>query len=96
MNLACPVCRADNTAPRNCRRCRADLSLLWSLAAERQRLLDECQQAVCNGDAEVLLRQATRAHSLRHGEDTQRYLALGHLLQEHYFDAFRALSDLRP
>jgi hypothetical protein len=95
MSLACPVCRADNSEPGNCRRCRADLSLLWSVAAERRRLLDVCRQAACAGDGEEVIRQAGRAHALRRGEDTHRYLALGHLLQEHYFDAFKWLCNVQ-
>ena len=33
--LRCPVCKADNSAGRACRRCKADLSLLFALEEER-------------------------------------------------------------
>jgi hypothetical protein len=33
--IACPVCRAEN-AERTCRRCRADLGMLFDVEAQRQ------------------------------------------------------------
>lgn len=92
MTLRCPVCRADNTEPGNCRRCRADLSMLWSLEARRQSLFAECRVAVGAGRGGDVLRLAGEAHALRHGEDSRMYLTLGHLLERNFHDALRALS----
>jgi hypothetical protein len=37
--MRCPVCKADNDQGPACRRCKADLSLLWALEARREALL---------------------------------------------------------
>lgn len=34
--MRCPVCRAENDRGPNCRRCRADLSLLFALEKQRR------------------------------------------------------------
>lgn len=91
MTLRCPVCRADNAEPATCRRCRADLSMLWSLEARRQQLLTDCRAAVATGRGDEVLRLANGAHALRHGEDTRMYLTLGHLLERSFHDALRTL-----
>ncbi|MBM4072944.1 MAG: hypothetical protein FJ271_29060 [Planctomycetes bacterium] len=91
MTLRCPVCRADNAAPATCRRCRADLSLLWSLEGRRHQLLAGCRAAVGAGRADEILRHAQEAHALRHDEDSRMYLTLGHLLERNFLDALRTL-----
>ena len=45
-SLRCPACRADNAAGPNCRRCKADLSLLWALEQQRAAHLIEARTAV--------------------------------------------------
>ena len=92
MNVRCPVCRADNAEPGNCRRCRADLSMLWTLETQRQRLLAECRRAAGAGRGDEVLRLAHDAHALRHGEDSRMYLTLGHLLERNFHDALQALN----
>ena len=37
MALRCPVCKAENAQGPNCRRCKADLSLLFALEDRRAR-----------------------------------------------------------
>ena len=41
--IACPVCRAEN-AERTCRRCRADLGLLFDLESQRSIELAQAQR----------------------------------------------------
>lgn len=77
--MRCPVCRAENTEAGNCRRCRADLALLWSLESRRQKVLKAGWQAASCFDGEAVVQQAAQAHALRHGQDSRHLLALGHL-----------------
>ena len=76
MSLRCPVCRADNAAGPACRRCRADLSLLFRLEAQRSRLLAEATRAALRGDWTTAAEHAGRAHGLRRDGDTWRLLAV--------------------
>src|SRR5438552_3075018 len=47
--LTCPVCRAANDQGPACRRCRADLSLLFVLDAQRQARLAAATTAAAQG-----------------------------------------------
>jgi hypothetical protein len=89
MILCCPVCRAENASGPNCRRCRADLSLLFTLEAQRRRLLALACQAAKRGDGAALANLAAQADALRYGEDSHRLLALGRLLQGRFREAWQ-------
>ena len=89
MTLRCPVCRADNTE-RACRRCRADLGLLWDLEADRARALVEARQAWQRGDAPGTLAAAQAAAGLRAGPDAARWTALAHLAAGNFAAALAA------
>jgi hypothetical protein len=93
--LRCPVCRADNAGGPACRRCKADLSLLFSLEAQREQALAEAGRLAAAGDAAGLLAQARRADRLRSDGPSRRLLALAHLLRRDFpaaLAAHRALS----
>jgi len=87
--MRCPVCRAENGEEVACRRCRADLSLLISLENQRRRELAAAQSAVLAQNTTDVLDHATAAHELRHGEDSARLVAAGHLLARDFAAAFR-------
>jgi hypothetical protein len=87
--IRCPVCRADNPEGPSCRRCRADLALLFRLEQQRERALGRARRHALAGEAEASLREARRAHGLRQGEDSRRLLALGHLLSRDFAGAWR-------
>ncbi len=89
--LRCPVCRADNTAE-TCRRCRADLSLLAALAAQRRDALARAARAAAAGDGAAAMRHAQAAREYGAGADAFRWLAVGSLLQGDYA---RALAHHR-
>jgi hypothetical protein len=87
--IRCPVCRADNRDGPACRRCRADLALLFALENQRERALARARRHAQAGEAERVLREARRAHRLRRGEDSRRLLALGCLLEKEFASAWR-------
>lgn len=86
--MRCPVCRADNDDP-TCRRCRADLSPLLLLEAQRAVHIAASARAAGQGDGETVILEADAAQQLRRGSDGLRWLAIGHLLQS---DFARALA----
>ncbi len=88
--MRCPVCRAENAQGLQCRRCRADLSLLIDLEAQRDRLLHGARAFAREGDSEAAERLASCAHGLRRGEDSARLLAVTRLLQGDFAGALEA------
>lgn len=79
--MRCPVCRADNNdAETSCRRCRADLSLLAGIEAERKALLAQAQTELTAGRPDAALDLVQNAHDLRRAGDSARLFALTHLL----------------
>ena len=73
--MICPVCRAENTE-RTCRRCRADLGMLFDLEATRNHLLSQVEQAWREQNKYAARRFALDAARLRNGPDTDRWLAI--------------------
>ena len=50
--MRCPVCKADNAQGLQCRRCKADLALLFQLEEQRARALEQaCGSQRPNGSA---------------------------------------------
>jgi hypothetical protein len=86
--MQCPVCRAATDQGPQCRRCRADLSLLFDLEDHRRRLLDAARRDITQGRAPVALTSAQRAHELRHDEESRRLLAACQLLQRNFAAAW--------
>ncbi len=85
--MRCPVCRAENEEGPNCRRCRVDLSLLFTLEEQRQYVLHEARHALLAGQTERARALAEGADTLRHDEDTQRLLAVTSLVQRDFASA---------
>jgi hypothetical protein len=88
--MQCPVCRAANDQGPTCRRCRADLSLLFDLDEQRHRLLAAARQALVRGQAGAALALAVRASGLRRDEEGRRLMAVCQLLQRHFAQALQA------
>ena len=88
--MRCPACRAENATGPLCRRCRADLSLLFTLEEQRAYLLAAAQAAVSEGDGPRAVWLAQAAQHLRAGEDARRLLALGHLLRRDFAAALQS------
>ena len=87
MIIACPACRAEN-AERTCRRCRADLGLLWDLEAQRERLLVDAAEAIRRGEFTQATERAQSAYDLRVGSDAGRLIACVYLLRGQFVRAF--------
>ena len=86
--LRCPVCKAENAQGPACRRCKADLSLLFRLGEQRDRFLAAAAESLRSGRFEDALADARRAHQLRRAEDSARLLALASLLLRDYAAAW--------
>jgi predicted amidophosphoribosyltransferase len=94
MPLSCPVCKADNSVAPNCRRCKADLSLLWALEDQRASLIAEARQLYELANYQEALRSVQSAIDLRDGPDTQRWLAILNVLTERFGEAWRAYESI--
>jgi hypothetical protein len=90
--LVCPVCRAANEQPPACRRCRADLTLLWQVRAQALQELDTALEQLRGGDLVAALEAVRRAEELHRTPQTRRLRALVHLLRRE----FRAAWECCP
>jgi hypothetical protein len=63
--------------------------MLFALEEQRHQALAEAARCAAHGDWPGVLDYATEAHSLRHGDDSLRWLALGHLLARDFARAWR-------
>jgi hypothetical protein len=90
--LRCPVCKADNSQAPACRRCKADLSLLWELESRRARLLSSARRHFDRGDWHSASRDATAASRLRATADATQLLALARLFVRDFGGAWRAYA----
>ena len=88
--MRCPVCRAQVEQGPNCRRCRADLSLLFRLENQRQLAVAEAKQAAAAGQYRRALALSVRAEVLRRGADVGQLRAAVYLLQRNFDQAWRS------
>jgi hypothetical protein len=94
--LSCPVCKAENTTGPACRRCKADLGLLWQLAAQRSGILASAQAALAAGRTDEALELVQEAGWLRTDADVARLEALVRLVRGDFpaaWDAYCAAVD---
>jgi hypothetical protein len=88
--VQCPACQAGNEAGPRCRRCRADLEILFRLERQRRRLLASAVENLRSGAWSAALEAAQAAAAIRADLDSTRVQAAAALMQRS-FDAFRAL-----
>jgi hypothetical protein len=88
--MRCPVCRVENAAGPACRRCKADLSVLWELESQRSALLESARAALAEGRPDEALELAREAAWHRADADAARLEALAHLLRGDYPAAWEA------
>jgi hypothetical protein len=87
--MRCPLCRADNDQGPHCRRCRADLSLLFRLDEQRRRSLVRGREELARGRTEAALALLDQAEALRRGDDVLRLRAVAHLLRREFARAWQ-------
>lgn len=87
--MNCPVCKAQNDQGPSCRRCKADLSLLFDLERQRAVELARAQRALAQGRWEDAIAAAGCVEELRAGGDARRVRALAHLLRRDFVSAWR-------
>jgi hypothetical protein len=92
--LRCPVCRADNDRGPQCRRCRADLGLLFELEGQRRGLLGRARNEVARGRLDEALVLLEEAEALRGGGDVQRLRALAYLLRRDFANAWQCYQGV--
>jgi hypothetical protein len=94
MLLRCPVCKADNSQPGLCRRCKADLTMLFALEQRREEALAWARRCVEAGDWSEARRLARTADHLRRDEESKQMLALTALLCGDFHEARRLHGEL--
>jgi hypothetical protein len=93
--MRCPVCKAENTQGPNCRRCKADLSLLFLLEESRRRVLGRARWSIAAGDWSAAARAATEADGLQSDDESRRLVALTHLLCRNFAAAWDSYLQAR-
>ncbi|MCI0461349.1 MAG: hypothetical protein L0Z62_30745 [Gemmataceae bacterium] len=91
--MRCPVCRADVEQGPNCRRCRADLSLLFTLQEQRSRALATAYWYASQAQWPRALAIAEGVQALQWDEEAQRLLAVGYLMQGDFARAWECYTS---
>jgi hypothetical protein len=94
MALRCPVCKAENTQGPTCRRCKADLSMLFALERKRARAIAEARAALAEGRWSEARAAAKIADHLRHDHELKELLALTALVCGDLHEARRLHREL--
>jgi hypothetical protein len=93
--MRCPVCKADNSQGPQCRRCKADLALLFALEDQRRRTLAEARHCLRRGEWQSAGEHAETASWLRDDEESRRLMAAAHLLDRDFAAAWRSYQSWR-
>ena len=86
--MRCPVCKAENTQGPACRRCKADLSLLFQLEQQRAHALAESARLLTAGRTDEADALAEKADWMRGDEESRRMLALTRLMRRDFAGAW--------
>ena len=92
--ITCPCCRASSDAGPACRRCKADLSLLFAVEARRGFLVAEAGRLAADGKFADALRFVDEAERLRGVADVRRLRAAALLLAGDFAAALAAYHAL--
>jgi hypothetical protein len=87
------VCRADNNEGPACRRCRADLSLLFALEVQRENLLARIRERAQAGDWPIMIRLAKQALEMRNSDDARQLLAIAWLMEKNFARAWETYQS---
>src|SRR3954467_3098855 len=91
--LRCPVCKADNSQGPGCRRCKADLSLLFALEEQREHAMAAARANLADAPARSL-REALRADHLRSDDTSRRLVAVAAIACRDFALAWRTYALL--
>ena len=91
--IRCPVCKAENAQGPACRRCKADLALLWALEERRAAALAAARRRLAAGRADEAAALAEEADRMRSGEDSRRLRAVTRLVQRDYAGAWASYRE---
>ncbi len=91
--MRCPVCKADNVPPPQCRRCKADLSLLFTLEEQRRQTLAAARHSLRRGEVGEAIEHVETAEWLRDDEESRRLAALAHLLDRDFARAWECYQN---
>ncbi len=86
--MRCPVCKAENGEGPNCRRCKADLSLLFALEQQREAAVASARAELAAGRWGEARAQAAWADHLRRDEESQRLVAVAALMEGDFREAW--------
>jgi hypothetical protein len=87
--MKCPVCRAQVEQGPQCRRCKADLSLLFRLETQRSQAIAAARAWLDLGHPDEALEALDRVDSLRRDVDSLRLRAVCHLLRRDFTAAWQ-------
>jgi len=87
--MQCPVCKATNDQGPQCRRCRADLSLLYQLEDQRRQAVAEACRAAGRGQWGRALALAEGADALHSDQGSRGLVRAIRLLKRDYRGAWR-------
>jgi hypothetical protein len=94
MAIRCPVCKADNMTGPACRRCKADLSLVFALEEQRASAMHAARSALARRHYGEAHRAARLADHLRRDEASRRIVAVTALLCRDHAEAWRRLASV--
>jgi hypothetical protein len=87
--MRCPVCKAENVQAPACRRCKADLGLLFALEDQRDAAMAGARRELAAGQWRRAHALAARADCLRRDTKSLRLLAVAALLDRDFHRAWR-------
>jgi methylphosphotriester-DNA--protein-cysteine methyltransferase len=93
--IRCPLCKAENTVGPGCRRCKADLSLLFDLEERRKWTVAEAWRLLAAGELPEANWQAQVADWMRSDRESLRLFALTRLLRRDFAGAWMEYRSLR-
>ena len=94
MPIPCPCCKAVNDAGPACRRCKADLSLLFAVEADRGAAIEQARRLAADSHFPGALAAIDRAAQLRRGDDLSRLRAAVLLLARDFAGALDVYHEL--
>jgi hypothetical protein len=92
--IRCPACRAENAQGPACRRCRADLSLLFALEERRAWALAEARRLLAAGRPDEAGAMADEADGLRSDDESRQLQAVTRLMRRDFAGAWAAYREL--